>query len=206
MWLTWPNPVYVFARRSRIFSASCRGKQNVVSLWEPNYNSRLSRCPLNLGHLSELLCVHRLKVRIGVCVPFNVSFFFFNFSRSYDCYDSMIWNELTISRKEISPDYLTQHCISNWVCFIFISSCTFWLISAHPYFVSFHTLYHYLKSSNIMSIRAPRLPYIWLHPQKPVYSRHLKIRSKRHVFDHSNRSTCNFWVKLQVRSAEKLVW
>lgn len=115
----------------------------------------------------------------------------------------MIWNELTISRKEISRDYLTQHCISNWVCFIFISSCTFWLISAHPYFVSFHTLDHYLKSSYIMSIRAPRLLYVWLHPQKPVYSTHLKIRSKLHVFDYSNRSTFNFWAKLQVRSAEK---
>lgn len=115
----------------------------------------------------------------------------------------MIWNELTISRKEISRDYLTQYCISNWVCFIFISSCTFWLISAHPYFVSFHTLDHYLKSSYIMSIRAPRLLYVWLHPQKPVYSTHLKIRSKLHVFDYSNRSTCNFWAKLQVRSAEK---
>ena len=146
MRLTWPNPVLRDCTPFKNFSASCRGKQNVDSLWEPNYNSRLSRCPLNLGHLSELLCVHRLKVRIGVCVPFNFSFFyFFNFSRSYDCYDSMIWNELTISRKEISRDYLTQHCISNWVCFIFIFSCTFWSISAHPYFVSFHMLDHYLN-------------------------------------------------------------
>ena len=28
-----------------------------------------------------------------------------------------------------------------------------------------------------MSIRATRLLYVWLHPQKPVYSTHLKIRN-----------------------------
>lgn len=81
MRLTWPNPVLRDCRPFKNFSASCRGKQNVVSLWEPNYNSRLLRCPLNLGHLSELLCVHRLKVRLGVCVPFNFSFFFFLISQ-----------------------------------------------------------------------------------------------------------------------------